>query len=224
MQRSEAVDLCARRLGYRTNKNDEIAVEMQLAQQRLEQGVIVANEEQQVFTFHPYFLLSELESKLTTIGEERIPVPDAFLKEAEPDALWRYNAAATEATEVWTVLCKDDLDHLRKRYSGSGQPAAYALTGRYFRLLPTPDKEYVIRMLYYKADTVLNAPSVENKWLNYAHLLLCAETVKNMAPSLRDTFPMQWAQATYKEEALRLWMQSEDRTHTNRRYVMGGAD
>lgn len=170
MLRDDAIDLVAYRLGNRTDLDARILAEMKLTQAMLENNWQSSEM--------PWFLLNELgeQASTTTVnGQERLEVPEDFLREPEDGALW-----VQDTDSRWYGLCKYDLDYLRKHTSSSGLPRGYALTGKYFRFYPVPDAEYPIRMLYYAADTVLDS-NVENNWLKYAPELLIAATGARIA-------------------------------------------
>lgn len=227
MNLNEAIALIQRRTGYRTNKADEIYDELVLAQERLEAGVEIIHNSV-MFTFLPWFLVQEINTETTVVGEERVQVPPRFLKESEPDALWYFNEDAdTTVGEVeWNALVKGDLDFLRRTYPTPGPPKAYALTGQYFRILPEPDDAYVLKILCYQGEQPLveSQPNATHLWLVHAGQLLCAEAMKEFAASIHDASALKWAESTFLREAHKLWMTTEGRIHANVSYVMGGDD
>src|SRR5262249_7891893 len=142
----------------------------------------------QMGSFLPWFLETEVSSILTTINEERVPLPTDFLGEVEQDALWYYNpTAATSSPPVnpWIQLRKDDLDFLRGDQVGSGPPQMYAFQGKYFRIFPLPDMTYTLKMIYYAQDAVISL-TTENKWLKNIPWLLIGDAGSQLAISLRD--------------------------------------
>lgn len=220
MLKSKAIQRIQARLGFRTDLEATILAELQDSQNKLEQGVPLPTGG----TFLPWFLQTEIGSVLTDIGEERIPLPTdpKFLKEAEGDALWYFNDAATEPEDIWTPLHKDDLDFLRTNLTGTGAPKAYALDGTYFRILPTPDQVYKLKMLYFGADAPLTEEDTENKWLQFAPYLLIGDAGREVAFSARDDKAAQFFEQTFQREVQRVWAMGEAREHENRSYVMGG--
>lgn len=223
---SRAVSLIQRKLGWRSDKAAEILDELQDAQQRLEQGVqlpAVPGQPSSLGTFLPSFLLSEISSKATQIGEERVPIPTDFLDEAEPDALWYFNPSADDPASVWTVLHKDDIDFLRGAFPGSGPPQAYAFDGTYFRIFPTPDAVYTLKILYYKSDVLLDL-TTENKWLKNIPYLLIGEAGRELAFALRDTVAVQYFDKMSQSETVGLFATEQAQINTNRTYTMGGED
>lgn len=166
MTRDEAVALVKGRLSNRKDADLDplIVAEMKLAQIKLESALTL-----------PWFLLSEMSETTTDIGDERVELPEDFLREPEEEtALWRYDTDSSN--DKWKELSKDAYDKLKVKHDETGAPLAYALVGNYFRLKPTPDKEYPIRMIYYKRDQSLDSGATENKWLKNTPDLLIAET------------------------------------------------
>ena len=212
MDRDTARTRIQQALAFRTDKEAEIISALQDAQVVLEREAVL-----------PWFLQSEVSSITTVIGEERIPIPSDFLREWEEDPLWYFVAGTGGDDDAWTELAKEDLAFLRKAYPGSGAPIAYALDVKYFRIFPTPDAVYPLKMVYYKADAVLSS-NVENQWLKYFPYLMIGEAGRLFAPALRDkdatTQFTRWA----AEGRAQMLVENEARIHSSRRYIMGGVD
>ena len=68
-------------------------------------------------------------------NEERVGLPSNFLREYEEDALWLFDSTATDASDEWKELIKDDLSVLRNAHPGTGDPVRYSLTGLFLGLL-----------------------------------------------------------------------------------------
>lgn len=209
MTRDEAVVLIQQVLGFRTDLTTAIIINMKLAQTSLESAPV-----------KPWFLLSEYSTISTVIGEARIGLPSDFLEEHEEGALL-YRPDDTTLDDV--VLIKESLDDLLDEFASSdvGEPEKYALEGGYFRLGPTPDDEYVLKMIYYKQDTVLDS-NVENNWLKYAPLLLIGAAGMTLAPGVRDPVAQAEFSRMKSEGSLLLHSQNEARQHANRSYQVGG--
>ena len=216
MTRDEAIALIQQQLGFRTDLESTIILNLKAAQLLLEKEPT-----------KPWFLLSEDSYVRTTAAEQRLQLPSDFLQEAE-EAVLRYVPDEDDDADVDTSneveLVKEDYDVLRVNYKSNveGPPEAYALVGEYFRLFPTPDDDYLIRMIYYKQDTVLDT-NVENAWLKHAPYVLMGKAGWQIASALRDSF----AQTTFsKWEAqgrVILFSQNEARAHVNRSYQVGGS-
>lgn len=225
MLASVAVATIQRRRSYRQDKAEEILLEMNLAQERLEAGITVQTANGSIFTFLPWFLITEIATAVTTINEERLPIPSGFIQEFEPDALWYFNANAEVEADKWQVLIKDDLEVLRDEFTGTGPPKAYALVDDYFRILPLPDGAYSIKQIFYKRQpTITVIPDTHNNWLFYAGNLIIAETLAAMTVGEKEGGLNTWAKSEAVKESLKLFISNEAREHANRRYVMGGGD
>ena len=210
MIRDDAIARVRRGLGYDNRLNVSLIIDaLKDAQNEVEQRSML-----------PWFLQSEISSIFTIVGEERIPTPVDFILEIEAGALWVYDDSLSQP---WIELKKDDPIDLRTRFTEPGQPEFYAISDGYFRLFPTPDAEYTLKMIYYKQDVPLDS-NIENKWLKYvpyliiglAGALLASQRFNDRA---KATFE-GWAQlADTKLDSL-----IEAREHAQRRYVMGGED
>lgn len=212
MTRDEAVAEIKRILGFRTGTTHDSAIIQQLktTQERLEREPEL-----------PYFLRTEVSSITTEASEERIALPSDFLMEWEEDALWHFNTDADSDAETWTALYKDELAFLRKSLPGEGKPQAYAFDGSYFRLFPTPDAEYTIKMIYFGADTVLDT-NVENKWLRHLSELLIGDAGAMMAAGMRDASAITVFANMKASGKAKLVTQQSALDGAGRRYVMGG--
>ncbi len=197
-------------LGFRSDKETEIIAALQDAQVMLERGATL-----------PWFLQSEVASIVTVDGEERVPLPTDFLREWEDDPLWYFVAGSGGDDDTWTELAKDDLALLRSKYPGEGAPVAYALDVKYFRIFPTPDDAYTLKMIYFKKDAVLTT-NVENQWLTYFPYLVIGEAGILLSAGLRDANALAIFQKWADEWRARMLVENETRMHASHGYVMGG--
>jgi len=201
-------------LGWLDIKATEIENALKRAQEKYETGSLPEL---------PWFLISEIVTSETTADEERLAVPSDFLREHDDGTLWRFDSSADEEDQ-WINLPKSDYDELVKTYgSSTDKPLYYALIGDYFRLKPTPDAVYPIKMLYYAKDTVLNS-NIENDWLKYAPEVLQGEAGRRMALAFRDKGAMEYFEDMRNEGILALTNATEARKHENQNYIMGGED
>ena len=209
MTRTEAIALLAFRLGQRTDLDAAILAEMVLTQSVLEQ------EGDSI----PWFLVSEMSSASTVVGEERIATPTDFLGLLEEEPMWVFDAAATP---TWSALLKTSYVAMVQRFPLLGKPRCFDLAGDYFLLRPIPDAVYGLRLRYAAADVSVSASAGENNWLRYAPDLLIAETGAVMAGKYLQNPKLR---AEFKEDALvarrRLWIKTESRLHNGRTYGMG---
>jgi hypothetical protein len=219
MTRDEAVARIQQELSFRTSGDAIVVTALQDTQVELEQ-------EQEI----PYFLITEISSQDTVDGEERVKLPAAiddgsrkFIREVEDGALFYFNGSATEPGDKWTELAKDDLDVLRELYPGEGAPKAYALDGLYFRIFPTPDDIYTLKMRFYATDVKLTT-NIENRWLEFLPTLMIGVAGQRVARPLRDKDALREFKLMENEARVKMILFTEARIHENRRYVMGGQD
>jgi len=212
MDRDTARALVQQTLGFRDDKETEIIALLKDAQVTLELEATL-----------PWFLQTEVSSISTVDGEERIPLPVDFIREWEDDPLWYFVAGTGGDADEWTELAKEDLAFLRSAYPGEGAPIAYALDIKYFRVFPTPDAVYTLKMIYYKNDTVLTS-NVENQWLKYFPYLMIGMAGRILASGFRDKDALIIFNVWIAENRARMHIENEARAHAGRRYVMGGDD
>lgn len=179
MLRDDATALIQMMMGFRTDLAPTIVSTMQFVQTLLERGQP-----------KPWFLLSEDSLVQTTIGDERVEVPQNFLEEHN-SLPFRYRPANfPTADEI--ELRKDEYDLLKRNFApstilpGTTQiPQAYAKVGNYFRIFPTPDANYMLRLIYYAQDVVLTS-NVTNGWLTWVPDLLIGKAGKLVSTGARD--------------------------------------
>ncbi len=209
MNGEEVVALVKRRMarfGSSTSLDADVVIELNQAQKRLELN-----------PFLPWFLLSERSTISTVEAEARIIVPTDMIREYEEGTLWVLDAQGGEhelTKNLWDELKNDS------RFDGTGRPKRYATVGLYFRLRPIPDAIYTLRMIYYKAQSVIVQDGTTNQWLTWGTDLLVAEAGFILATSytqndksakmFRDMIPA---------EMTRLMIADEARKHANIEYV-----
>lgn len=231
MNRGEAIAAIKRRLSFYEKKDADIVAELTISQRKLENGVkLPPRNGQDGGIFMPWFLNSEIQSAMTTINEQRVAVPAAvpashsgFLAELEGAALWILDPDA-EADDPWIELEKMPFDLLQQKYPGTGMPKAYDLLGFYFRLGPTPQAVYNLKIITSNGDLIPATDGETNKWLTYAPEVLYAHAGLTMASTLRDQGAIQLLRQEYVDGVWSLFFNTEARLHTNQRYVMGGED
>lgn len=213
MTRDEAFALMLEVLGFRTGLQSTLIRHIKLAQTTLELGPT-----------YPWFLLSEDSFTTTLSGEERILVPTDFLGEKD-DLVLKYVPDDAESDLDEVDLKKGFYDTLRQNYRdverALGPPEAYAIVGNYFRLFPTPDDDYTIRMIFYQAATPLDT-NVENVWLKYAPKVLMGMAGQTVAASLRDVVAQGEFARWEKEGRLLLHQRTVDRELENSELQIGG--
>lgn len=217
MTRDEAIALMQIQLGFRTDQSTNLVTCLKAAQTQLEGQPT-----------KPWFLISEDSYAFTEDGEQRIALPTDFLQEVD-EAVLRYvpdeDDDDDDDTSNEVDLVKEAYDVLRKNYSEdvSGPPEAYALVGEYFRIFPTPDDVYRIRMIYYKRDTVLSS-NVENGWLKWIPYLIMGKAGLLLSQGgLRDSGASAVFQNWEAQGSLALHSQNVAREMGNRDLQVGGS-
>lgn len=207
MTRDEAVAWVQFQLGKRTDLVTECRNALNAAQEELERQ-----------DFLPWFLRTEYATKASAPNEERVKVPSDFIREWEEGGLYR-----VEDDGTMTSIEKDTLSILRAQFKGTtaGPPTWYALDNEYFRLFPTPDAAYTLKMIYYAHDDVLTT-NVENRWLKNAPWMVIAGAIMILAPGLRDKDAMASAMKKAVEAKSDVVRAGETRDIENRRLQMGG--
>lgn len=211
MTRGEAIAEVALGLGNRTDLDAQIGVQLQRAQRALEEDAALQKLP---------FLLSEYTRTNTTAGEERVALPVDFLGEYDEGTLWIYDATLSDP---WKELEKGWLEELKAYYVGEGEPKEYALSGGYFRLFPTPDDAYELRMLYWQRQPTLVNLGDTNAWLTEAADLLIAETGVRTAKYVRDAAALKMFAADRQVAYDRAMRMISAREVSNTDFVMGGA-
>lgn len=210
MTRDEAIAQMKVILGFKTNLDDTLIAAMKWQQTELE-----------LSPTKPWFLLSEYSDYTTEAGEQRVALPTDFLLEYEEGCL-SYRPA-TYPTEKEVDLEKGFLEELKRNYkdADAATPEAYALSGNYFLLFPTPADAYNLRMKYYKRAAVLNS-NIENEWLMFAPGVLIGQAGAIVAAGLRDWKAKEQFDRIQQKATLLLENQNEARKHENLECQMGG--
>lgn len=211
MLRSTAIALMKQILGFRRDADTSYVTSLVAAQEQLEINPV-----------KPWFLLTENATTFMTIGEQRVPLPSDFLEEHEDDALF-YMPSDTSKEEV--PLIKRDLDYLKGLYTrtATGEPETYALVNDYFRVFPTPDDTYELKMIYYARDESLADTDLENKFLKWVPYLLIGQAGLLMATGLRDKSAREMFAKMASDGLLLMNSQNEARAQANREMQIGGA-
>lgn len=211
MDRDNAVIRVQQALSFKTTLSAQIVLALQDSQIELEQDA-----------FLPWFLQTDIVDLATINGTETVTLPPGFLREVEDDALYYFDGTAN-VDERFTVLGKSDTEFLRGLHPGEGKPKMYALEPTFFRIFPTPDAIYVLKLMYYKAALPLTS-NIENKWLLYAHELMIGEAIMKIAQPINDASAEKKGEQMSARGRARLITGTEARTQENNRPVMGGED
>lgn len=208
MIRDTLVALIASRLNNRTDLDDIIIAEMQLAQEfRMEQNGV----------FQPWFMVTEKSYEITDVNEPRVPVPEDFVMEVEEQGFWYFSGAESK----WKKLTKVADEVGETKQLPAGPPKEYSLVGDHFTFYPTPDAVYSLRFRYAAKQLALST-NIENNWLKYAADLMIAEVGEAVASQHMQNEKLAALFRGGKKEAwTRLAIMHESRIHTNRDYTMG---
>lgn len=210
MTLAEALTQISSITGFRTDIATRAIVQLARAQEFFEKG-----------PDYPWFLLSEESLIVTTVGENRLPVPTDFIAEYEEGALYY---APTDEDQI--PLEKEDLDYLKEFYGTTteGVPESYSQDGTYFRIFPLPDDLYPIKMSYYQKATAISGLSTgdTNAWLTHAPDCIIGRAGKILAAGLRDIVAMDLFKEMESEGRVLLKVQNEEKKHSNRTYQVGG--
>lgn len=215
MDRAAAVARIQRKLAYRTDLETEIIDALKDAQIKLESMPEL-----------PWFLVSEISSTTTVIGEERVPVPSDYIRLTDDDdseGLFRFDTSIS-ADEPWVPLEKITTAILRSTYQVKrGPPEVFVEDDQYFRLGPIPDAVYTLKMIYYYKDAVL-ATNVENQWLKYAPGYIIGLAGREVAEDTRDAEAIQFFGRMVSEGLKILSDENTARREAGRTRQMGGKD
>ncbi len=206
MTLNEVTKAVAFRLGNVRGMDDAIQMEIGATIRRLE------NED-----FHPWFLLSENNEFKTTAGENRVPVPNDFLAEYDDSCLY-----VKQDNGLYYPLQKMSAEEVRMEgQGGEGMPIMYALTNKYFRVFPVPDREYKLELLFYRRSGSILDGDASNPWFVEAPDLVIYETVSHIMLARKDKRVVQFEQLA-AEQKQTLYRRHTAREEANRDVVMGG--
>lgn len=211
----EAIKICKRRLGFRKDLDLEILDALNECRRDLQRDARLPR---------PWFLLSEMSSATTMVGESRLPLPTNFLTADEQVGLYYFNSAAENDGDKWVELVKDDWKQLTQLYPTPGPPKAYSTLGLYFHIFPTPDGAYPIKTMFIEEPADYTAGEAARDYLKYEEQLLLTRTLIQLASDLADDARLTKFTTEYLEARKNYIIRHENRFHENRSYTMGGAD
>lgn len=208
MLRDVLVAVLVERLNNRTDLEDAIVLEMQLAQEfRLEQNG----------RFIPWFMITSYQTFATVAGQAEVTLPSEFVSEVEEQLLWVYSDVAAK----WLPLKKIAEDVGESWVADNAIPEYYSLVGDSLVLFPTPDAVYNLRWKYAAKQPALDT-NIENAWLKYAADLLECEVGEALAKKKMQNEALA---SVFRQDKLaaweRLYVMHEARAHANRTYTMG---
>lgn len=213
MTRDEMVAEIQVYLGFRTDQATVIAAQIQAQQRALETTV--------KWVKRPWFLQSDRSSTVVTATvdgfDERILLPDDWMADIEEDGLWITDSEGKEH-----LLIKNEENVLRSTFINDNPtlPSHYCRSGDYYRLFPTPDAAYTIKMRYYQKDAVLSTNTSENRWSRYAPNILIGRAGMFLAGTANNA-RQEMLSAMYREAKEAIESQAVYDDADNRQYAMG---
>jgi len=160
MTRDEARTLVAARLGFRTDLNDTIDLELQLVQ---------AEELEDDNEFKPWFLFTDYTDAtfVTTSGQDYVQLPSNFLLQIEDTFLYFQEPEATGAEFPWSPVRANLLAEIMAQDEVGGVPGFVTVQGDRLYIRPTPQEADTLHLFYDRDDAVLSS-NVTNLWLTHA--------------------------------------------------------
>jgi len=211
MTRNELRALIALRLGNRTDLDDRIDAEIQLAQADLEGEAWL-----------PWFLLTQTTTLQTdAVNTDRVDLstdlPDFILPHEESNWEWQ------DSTGAWIPIEKRydlrEQQYVDSRVFDESTPAIYTLVGSTLILYPDPGAQLTLRGWYFsKADTL--SSDIENGWTKYAPELLASLTCAKLAPLLQMGDMVNVYAGMYNTALARLQQMDEARRASATNLVM----
>lgn len=213
MTRDEIVSQIQLLLGFRSDQTNTIAAQIAIQQNHLERDV--------EWAIYPSFLQTErADASISILGDgfdERIAKPTDWIADIEEDGIWVVDDEGFE-----NLLEKSEENKLRTAFRNHdpGLPTHYASSGDYYRLFPTPDAAYALKMRYYQRDEVITDGGGENRWMRYAPNILIGRTGLFLAGA-QNNARREMFSAMYQESKKAIERKAFDELTVNRQYAMG---
>lgn len=180
MDWATVISLVGKRIGNRSDQDDNILLGLQLAQATDMEGG----------DFLPWFLKAWDTSLATAADTETMALPTGFLRFPEEldGGLWLTNDDGRKVR-----LIKNDLAFMRERYATSARdfPRYFDYDGTNFYFAPIPDKVYTGEALFYKQDDA-PAASGSNGWSTWAPDLCIYLGARHTLEILGEDFSTQF--------------------------------
>lgn len=210
MNFGEAVANVAKKLGNRTDLDDSIKAEIQLAQAELEASRTL-----------PWFLLQTEMYTTAAADATYVTTPEDFLREYEGGALWVEDTSTGDFTKL-TKIHFDDLRAVEYDEEDTN-PTYYALAGGNFYLAPPPAADTRLRIMCYRKADTLSDDADTNVWLDNNPELLIAKAGMRMAQYLRSVELFSMFQSQYSENMTSQEQANVAREMENFEACMGGS-
>lgn len=209
MTRDEIVAQVKLLLGFREDQTNTIIAQIAIQQNHLEREV--------EWKIYPSWLQTERADSFTVANEERVQKPSDWIADIEEDGIWVTDILGSEH-----LLYKSEENKLRLTFKDDDPtiPEAYASSGDYYRLFPTPDIIYALKMRYYQSQPIVSTGSDTNRWMTNAPNCLIGRVGLMLSGAAnnprRDMFS-----ALYQESKQSIERRSFDELTVNRQYAMG---
>lgn len=203
MTKDQIVKAVCLRLGNLRRQDDLVSGEVDMTIARLENEAL-----------EPWFLLSENNRYVLKAGQNRVPLPQGFLKEYEQGALYVNDGEK----EIQLIKKSDDM--LRKGKETHGIPTHYSLTNQYFRVYPTPREDTELELIFFRRSANLGEP---NPWFVEASELVINETCFSICTAKKDQRSQMYKQMA-QNDRLNISQRDVDRNTANYELILGGDD
>lgn len=194
MTRDDVILLLLARAGQR--QNDAVL------RASLETEIVSVQNEYEANAFLPWFLFAQKDDYALALQGDTIATVAGFLREVDEEtrsgSLYRYDATLDDP---WVPMTKYyNIDDMKARYPGSGQPKAYVLLGSNYIVAPVADGAYTFRSRYFARDTALTS-NITNNWLTNAEKLIMSCLGYRMARYHTHNVPLSEAFAADMAQA-----------------------
>lgn len=213
LTKAEAISYIQRRIGFRSDLEDDILLELRLQQDILEQGQSL-----------PWWL--RLDSSLAAVaGIGTIAVPTGFIRFDEDVEPWTVDTT-TGKRSVVKVIDWDQLLSLTwdedAQATATGPVRAMAIRGTLLQIAPTPTANGTLYASWYAKDTDLADlnDTETNLWLTHAPLVLIALAGIEVAGDIEHAEAVKKFTAVYTQANSRMIADIELRK--SRTYQVGG--
>ncbi len=215
MTRDKARALVAAKLGFRTDLNTTIDLELQLVQSEM----LEKDHE-----FKPWFLFTDYTnvSFVTAAGVDYVNLPADFLLQLEDTFLYFQEPDATGNEYPWSPIRANLLSEVMAQITTDGVPSFCSVQGSRLYIRPTPQEVYTLRLFYYRSDTALTS-NITNLWLTHAPTWLINATASKIAGEyLQDEAAAQQLDNAAATARKRIWLETEARMNTGLDLLKGG--
>ncbi|XAI96491.1 hypothetical protein [Microcystis phage Mel-JY34] len=215
MTRDEARALVAAKVGFRTDLNATIDLELQLVQRE----TLETDHE-----FKPWFLFADYTDPtfVTTPGVDYVSLPSDFLLQIEDTFLYFQEPNATGNEFPWSPIRANLLSEVMAQITTDGVPSFCSVQGSRLYIRPTPQEAYALRLFYFKSEPVPTGGGT-NLWLTHSPTWLINATASKIADEyLQDEASAQKLGIAAAAARKRIWLETETRMNTGLDLLKGG--